>query len=152
MTALPQTYDLPPSATHAHRRCHWLADLAGKCLGTLTIAQGRSTKDVATYRVEEVDANGADGRAFLLTRTGEELAYVVFLARNGQDDGCTCLGFHYGKGRPCKHVAAMKELLHAGDLDPRPDPFPSPEQVADDAGRFYPPCFRGAGLSWGADF
>jgi len=79
-----------------------------------------------------VGGPGWDGRAFnLIKDDGSD--YQVFLARNGHDCRCDCIGAErFGH---CRHMDAMRHLLREGRLeDPRGgfpvEPWPSPEQVA----------------------
>jgi hypothetical protein len=100
----------------------------------LLIAKGRA-QDL--YTVNEFPT-GWDGRAFQLTKDdGIGTVYDVFVSRNGQDDRCDCTG-NLQHGR-CKHVDSLRALIEAGRLeDPRAaapvEPFPSPEQLAAEAG------------------
>lgn len=90
---------------------------------------------------------GFDGRAFTLTRDTDGQVYNVFIARNGQDSTCDCAGFTFTSDDPtggrCKHVDAIRHLIETGRLDhaeaDRPgEPWPSPEQLAADAGGDLP--------------
>lgn len=95
------------------------------------------------YDVEEIPSGM--GRAFLLHRTPAAVAadpdhverYGVLVAMNPQDHLCECRGF--AAHGYCKHISAVRELIDAGHLDHpeagRPsEPFPSPQQLADEAG------------------
>jgi hypothetical protein len=46
----------------------------------------------------------------------EEPAYDVFCAANGQDCQCSCKGFAYGRGKPCKHILSVRSLIENGWL------------------------------------
>jgi hypothetical protein len=102
----------------------------------LTIRKGRQADD---YAVREF-ACGMDGRAFRLSKdTGEH--YSCMIARNGQDHLCECRGFE-ATGH-CKHLDVMLDLVHSGEYDEadtdRPcDVWPSPQQLADEAGEELP--------------
>src|SRR5262245_44844946 len=69
------------------------------------VGNGKGTEEL--YDVAEFPT-GWEGRAFHLTkdRTGEE--YDVFVARNGQDNLCSCIGFE-SRG-VCKHHDALRSL------------------------------------------
>src|SRR5262245_41180234 len=99
----------------------------------LLIRKGRSEE---LYDVREFPT-GWDGRAFQLVKDSDKSVYDVFVARNGQDDKCDCTGaLQHGR---CKHCDALRALIQAGRLeDPRAGspqaPFPTPQQLADEAG------------------
>jgi hypothetical protein len=75
------------------------------------------------------------GCSYILQKDDNQTIYNVFVAANGQDDFCDCKGFeHHGH---CKHHGAVRELLYRGDLEDLDRPgenFPSPEQLAAQAG------------------
>ena len=106
----------------------------------LAIRKGRS-EDL--YVVDEFSV-GWDGRGFRLTKDNggpEHEGYDVFICRWGQNDLCDCLGF--SQHSRCKHVDALRHLIESGQLDdPRAgapvEPFPSPEQLAAQAGMNLP--------------
>jgi hypothetical protein len=102
--------------------------------GRLTISKARKDE---TYRVAEFVPD-MDGRAFTLTKSdGDHYSCLVV---NSQDGLCECRGFE--KEGHCKHLDTLRAMLAAGELDAedgRPDsPFPSPEQLAADAGEDLP--------------
>jgi hypothetical protein len=71
-----------------------------------------------TYRVTEF-GTAWNGRAFHLIKDGsgtdpESDSYDVYCGRNGQDHQCSCKGFAYGRGKPCKHVLAVQALIENG--------------------------------------
>ena len=109
----------------------------------LAIRKGRAEE---LYTVSEFPT-GWDGRAFELVkdRTGE--TFNVFACHHGQNSTCDCAGFTYTSNEPtggrCKHLDAVLHLLHTGQLeDPRAgapvEPWPSPEQLAAEAGVALP--------------
>jgi hypothetical protein len=103
----------------------------------------RKERDVQIYTVDEFPVGGPawDGRAFRLTKDSTGEHYSCFVARNGQDHLCECRGFE-AHGH-CRHVDALKRLIDTGRLDhpeaDRPvEPWPSPEQLAAEAGVALP--------------
>ncbi len=57
-----------------------------------------------------------DGRAFLFAKADEGTdteseSYDVFCHRGGQNHQCSCKGFAYGRGKPCKHILAGLALI-----------------------------------------
>ena len=98
----------------------------------LTIYKDGKAED---YAVSEFPTSW-DGRAFRLDKPDGDF-YHVFVCRRGQNHLCECRGFE-STGH-CKHHDAVRHLVHNGDLDdPRGgfvgDDFPSPQQLADEAG------------------
>lgn len=102
----------------------------------------RKGRDVQLYTVLEFPC-GFDGRAFTVTKDATGEVYNVFVARNQQDSSCDCAGFTYTSNDPtggrCRHLDAIRHLMESGRLeDPRhaapAEPFPSPEQLAAEAG------------------
>lgn len=89
-------------------------------VGTLTI---ESPGHRIEYLVDEFPT-GWDGRGFHLAKlcgaigdtSPHDTAYDVFVCRNGQDCRCDCKGFTYGRGKPCKHIAAVKSCIEQGWL------------------------------------
>lgn len=99
----------------------------------LTVTKNGKAED---YAVSEFPTRW-DGRAFRLDKSDNVTHYNVFVCRRGQNTCCDCLGFE--SSHTCKHVDAIRHLVHNGDLDdPRGgfvgDDFPSPQQLADEAG------------------
>lgn len=96
---------------------------AGTCVLTIPSMRAGAT---CRYRVTEVDAGWFDGRVFQLDKLDagsdpeEPTGYVCGVGRNGQDHSCYCKGFvahgrdRDGTVRPCKHLADLLGLLHAG--------------------------------------
>lgn len=121
----------------------------GRGLPVLTILSGwrpklQSWRNEDVYRVEEVPT--PLGRGFMLHRSEQAIAaegpdadtfYGVLIAANGQDHTCTCRGFQAHSY--CKHHDAIRGLLEGGHIDEpnadrKPEPWPSPEQLAAEAG------------------
>ena len=81
--------------------------------GTLTVHTARAS---VTYRVAPIATEWA-GKAFRLVKDGtagtdaESDAYDVFCAADGRRHECGCKGFVYGRGKPCKHIAAALALI-----------------------------------------
>jgi hypothetical protein len=106
---------LPASKSYAVRGWHFVAGP-----GTLTLTQGRNTKDIATYRL--VEFRNALGRAFRLAKIAggtdaEADNYDVLIDPAGHDS-CECRGFlRHGH---CKHVSAVRSLLAEGAFDACP--------------------------------
>lgn len=103
----------------------------------LMIRKGRACD---LYTVNEFPT-GWDGRAFQLVKDADGRVYDVFVSRNGQDDRCDCTG-NLQHGR-CKHLDSLRALIASDRLtDPRHaapvEPFPSPEQLAAEAGVALP--------------
>lgn len=134
---MPTTFTevLPAQKSSQQNAINWTP---GKNPGTglLTVHTARVSVD---YLVIEFPTHWG-GRAFRMAKTSEgtdweETGYDVFCARNGQDNQCSCKGFSYGRGRPCKHIAAVSALLDNEALWNRTD-LVNPEQ---DAGDIEPP-------------
>lgn len=118
---------LPSTRSHKFR-----AVVFDPARSRMVVTRGR--KETA-YRVEELPtAAGFDGRGFAVTREDGGGVYHTFVARNGQDNACTCAGSSYEasaranrrayfEGRPhcqtegCCHLDSALALLHAGWLD-----------------------------------
>ncbi len=107
---LPCIEVLPAQKSSPHNSITWTpAELPGE--GTLVI----DTKRARTlYGVREIQT-AWEGRGFQLEviRGGtdaESERYDVFVGHNSQDCHCDCKGFTYGRGRPCKHVLAVRAL------------------------------------------
>lgn len=100
----------------------------------LTITKGAKVED---YTISEFQPGaGWEGQAFRLDKPNGE-HYNVFVCRRGQNHLCDCKGFESCGN--CKHHDAVRHLLWEGELDdPRGhaplDSFPSPQQLADEAG------------------
>ncbi len=80
--------------------------------GELVVHTARAS---VTYAVTEFPTPW-DGRAFHLVKESEGTdaesdSYDVFCHRGGQDHQCSCKGFAYGRGKPCKHIAAGLALI-----------------------------------------
>lgn len=103
---------LPATKSSKHTAMNWTPepDAAGR--GKLTVHTDRAS---VTYAVTEFGTPW-DGRAFHFEKVTagtdkESAAEDVFVCRNGQDHHCSCKGFAYGRGKPCKHVSAALALL-----------------------------------------
>lgn len=122
---------LPASKTHEHRGIRWTPCEGHSCAcsGRLQIIQGKRGQDSATYLLTEFppDAGFGDGRAFRLDKADGSEGYNLFVAANPQDCLCDCAGFAYGRGRPCKHVTALRALLENNWL---PHPGANPDADA----------------------
>lgn len=106
---------LPATATHEHNGIRWTPEPDRRGCGLLRIFTG---KTVVAYAVTEF-ATPWDGRGFRLVKDGagtdpESDGYDVFVHRGGQNHSCSCKGFTYGRGRPCKHIEAALALLANG--------------------------------------
>ena len=82
--------------------------------------------------------DGFEGRSFRLKNLTDRSGWSCQIARNGQDHICECRGFKTTER--CQHVKSLIALLDSGILDSQYDPdrpespFPSPQQLADEAG------------------
>jgi SWIM zinc finger len=108
-----KTEALPATKTEPNAGIDWTP--TGTGTGLLVIKQKRL---YVTYTVTEFPT-AWDGRAFHFEKFTEgsdrdSEAYDVFCSRNGQDQQCQCKGFTYGRGRPCKHIAAAQALIANG--------------------------------------
>lgn len=97
-------------ATGTHGTLNWQAGQE-RGSGVVAIAAGRST---CRYAVVETPTDW-NGRAFRLEKLDagsdpESRSYSVFVCNNGRDHRCDCKGFEAGKGKPCRHVNALKAL------------------------------------------
>ena len=85
---------------------------------------------------------GFEGRSFWLENVADRSGFCCSVARNGQNHICGC-GRFKTTGR-CRHITALISLLESGVLDAQFDPdrpespFPSPQQLADEAGMELP--------------
>jgi len=133
-------YELIPTTTVAKRPPETAVEFDAP---VLLLRKGR---DVQLYTVDEFPC-GFDGRAFAVTKDSTGEVYHVFAARNGQDSTCDCAGFTYtsndATGGRCRHLDAITHLLSADRLE-HPlagapvEPWPSPEQLAAEAGVALP--------------
>lgn len=108
---LPCIEVLPPQKSSGHNSLTWVVG-EGPGEGVLTVTTKRA---VSTYGVREIETAWA-GRAFRLDvlRGGtdpESESYDVFAAADGRTDHCDCKGFAYGRGKPCKHLLAVRALV-----------------------------------------
>jgi hypothetical protein len=102
---------LPATRSSKHNGITWEpAEAPGT--GTLTVDTARSR---VVYAVAEFPTNW-DGRAFTFSKLDPETdpesdAYDVFVGPDPRACRCDCKGFAFGRGRPCKHVEAVRALL-----------------------------------------
>ena len=82
--------------------------------GLLSIDTARATVE---YLVAEFPAD-LRGRAFHLAKVAgtpgtdaETDAYAVACGPAGEPVSCECKGFAYGRGKPCKHLVAVRALI-----------------------------------------
>jgi hypothetical protein len=126
---------IPDCKSTGERTIHWQRGCqCERHDGTLEIEDRKTSR---TYRVTEFlpDA-GWDGRAFEVVKADGTDTYHVLINRNGQDHDCSCAAGIYRRVAQCCHVAAMLAVLQNGWLedprdDPRPSPWPYPEQVGE---------------------
>lgn len=100
---------LPPTASSPHSALQFTASETVPHAGLLLIDTARARVE---YLIVETDAAG--GRAFHLAKVtpgtdAESEEYSVFVGRAGSS--CSCKGFAYGRGKPCKHLLAVAALL-----------------------------------------
>lgn len=116
---------IPGCKTSPNRSITWTAhpiEAGCACEGTVTI---RCSRMVSVYDVTEFLTKWS-GRAFQLVKAGGEEAYNVFVARDGRNHECDCAGFAYGRGKPCRHIEAMKAVIKNGWM---PHPCERPDDV-----------------------
>jgi hypothetical protein len=105
---------LPATKSSEHNAMNWTpGEVPGR--GSLTVHTARAS---CCYRVTEF---GTDwGRAFRLVKDGTAGAdatsesYDVLVCRDPRGHRCDCKGFIYGRGKPCKHIAAALALIANG--------------------------------------
>lgn len=94
--------------------------MQGPVTGALSIKESRTENgpaQLSQYVLREDPLPDGDGRRFRLRKKGTDEHYYVLL-----DTGpvpyhqCECRGFEAGGS--CKHIVALRELLHAGRLEP----------------------------------
>jgi len=103
---------LPASRTSPNRAMTWTPATVG--IGTLTVTD---TRTHVRYGVCELPlGKGFSGRAVKLTK-GDGEAYCVRVGERAGDHHCDCAGFSYGRGKACKHIAALAALVENGWLD-----------------------------------
>jgi hypothetical protein len=107
---------LPATQTHANRAMTW--EPAGNGCGVLAITD---TKTHTRYGVcRRPIGKGFAGVAFKLTKADGEV-YCVRVGDAAEDVSCDCKGFAFGRGKPCKHVAAVRGMIENGWLPALPD-------------------------------
>ena len=81
---------------------------------------------------------GFAGRSFQLKNLADRKQWCCQIARNGQDHICECTRFK--RVGSCRHIKALIALIESGVVDGLYEPdrpesvFPSPQQLADEAG------------------
>jgi len=103
---------LPPTKSTPRSGIRWTPSADATGSGLLVIEAPRVS---VTYLVAEF-ATRWDGRAWHFAKVTEGTdkasdAEDVFIGRNRQDFQCSCKGFAYGHGKPCKHIHAALALL-----------------------------------------
>lgn len=98
---------LPATLSSKHNALNFVpGEVAGSGLLTLM------TTNVVEYRVHEF-GNDFHGRSFKLTKLAsedtEDESYAVFVGDH--ETHCDCKGYAYGRGKPCKHIEAVRSLL-----------------------------------------
>lgn len=111
---------LRASKSDAHRSITWTPSATVRHAGLLTIQGKRSN---CAYLVVEMEAS-YPVRNFLMVKSDatpgtdkSETHYTVSVGVAGSPMGCTCKGFIYGRGKPCKHLEAADAILANGWLD-----------------------------------
>ncbi len=110
---MPVTFTelLPPQTSSKHNSINWSP---GRTRGTGLLAV-HTMRSTVSYLVIEFGCDG-EGRAFHMAKVDEgtdreEVTYDVFCGRNPRDHQCSCKGFAFGRGKPCKHINAIAALL-----------------------------------------
>jgi hypothetical protein len=93
---------------------------SGKGLLYIDTPKSRVRTDTACYLVDEFPCDWR-GRSFHLKAAGGQSdktadGYDVFLCASGLEDRCDCKGFTYSRGKPCKHLNALRTLVRDGQL------------------------------------
>ncbi|MBA4191972.1 MAG: hypothetical protein C0467_28670 [Planctomycetaceae bacterium] len=108
---------LPPTKSAPHAGIRWTLTAAGK--GLLSIEAPRKC---AVYVVVEFQTAWA-GRAFHFECLGGQSdkdslkgGYDVFIGRP-HETRCDCKGWAYGRGKPCRHIAAVRAIIENGWMD-----------------------------------
>lgn len=112
-TQATMTEVLPATKSSDHNALSWTAG-ERKGTGSLTVHTARAS---CCYTVTEFDTDW--GRGFHLAKLtpgsdAESEAYDVLVCRDPRQSRCDCKGFTYGRGKPCKHVAAALALIANG--------------------------------------
>jgi hypothetical protein len=102
---------LPATRSSPHNGITWVP-VGEPGTGTLTVDTARSR---VVYAVAEFPTTW-HGRAFRLTKLGpgtdpESDCYHVFVSPDPRVCRRDCRGFTFGRGRPCKHIEAVRALL-----------------------------------------
>jgi hypothetical protein len=116
---MPATFTelLPATKSAPHAAVRWTPSGTVPASGLLTIQSKRC--DV-TYLVCEMPGS-YPVRNFLFAKADgtpgsdkEESCYTVSVGVAGSPCSCTCKGFIYGRGKPCKHVEAAVAVIDNG--------------------------------------
>lgn len=100
---------LPATKSVTHRAMTWNPVRRG--VGVLEIAD---TRTHTRYAVCELAVGaGFSGWAFKLTKTDGEI-YCVCVGDRVGEHSCDCKGFVFGRGKACKHIAAVVGMLDNG--------------------------------------
>jgi hypothetical protein len=114
---MPTTFTelLPPTASDPHLGLTWQPGITPGT-GELVIQGSRS---YTRYAVAEFPTEW-DGTAAKLVKFADtpgldrdSESYEVFVGRPGSrdHDECSCKGFAYGRGKPCRHIEAVRVLV-----------------------------------------
>jgi hypothetical protein len=124
MNMTTYTEILPPQKTSAHNGINWTPG-SKPGTGLLVVHTARATVEYLAVQFG-TPWNGIAIRLEKTVEAGdrEETGYDVYCDRNGQDHQCSCKGFAYGRGKPCKHVMAVQAIIENGWLN-RNDEEPS---------------------------
>ncbi len=119
---------LPAQKRSQHNAIQWTPG-TGRGTGILVIHVLRAS---TTYNVTEFGTPW-DGRAFHLVKVGavtdgEKDSYDVYCSLTGQDHQCSCTGFAYGHGKPCKHVLSVQALIGNGWVEQTREDVSNPDQ------------------------
>lgn len=111
---------LPATKSAPHSAIRWTPSGTIPASGLLTIQSNRTD---CTYLVCEMESS-YPVRNFLFAKVEGapgsdqgESSYTVSVGVAGSPVACECRGFVYGRGKPCKHIAAAVAILDNGWLD-----------------------------------
>jgi hypothetical protein len=107
-------FELDSSPTYARREVEFIP-LPGRGEGLLTIRQWKgqrtgSKSESDTYQIQEEDAIGVMGRAFLLLNVSDDEQPDVYRCIVGPEMHCTCTAGSVKK-YSCKHKDALSKLV-----------------------------------------
>lgn len=111
---MPVYEELLPERASGKAGIRWVP--TGAVSGILSIDDKNGS---AAYVLHEVPARGY-GREFRLDCAGGQsdstvLNYTVCCGADGRDS-CNCRGFAFGKGKPCRHLLAVRAIADNGWL------------------------------------